>query len=611
MKRLVIFSSGEGTNLIAIIEAINKNILFNCKIEAIISNYNSQSIKTGLFNSIPSYFIPCNNKSNRTDYDISLAQKVNSINPDLIVLAGWNHILSKDFLNAVDMIDIINLHPALLGQFPGNNAIEDAWDAFQKGAIKHTGIMVHKVTDILDVGEVVNELKVPIHNSDTLIDLKNRIQTLEKKVLIEAIHKMTTSMIYRGKVKDVYRLDDDKMLIAHSDRLSACNRYVCDIEGKGFMLCLLSNYFFKKTEYIIPNHIIDTTDNCMIVHKCKQIPIEFIVRAYITGSLWKAYSEGTRVFCGVNLPEGLKKNQMLEAPIITPTTKDEFDDPISLEEIVDRNILKKEDLEYIIQKTHELFIEGQYESKLHNLILVDTKYEFGRRKDGTIILIDEIHTIESSRYWKRHNYEERLSKGEEPEKLDKDCVREYIKECPTLNDGLKSRVLNSYISVYNSFTYNTISVDNCMPFKKVKLKKIIDKYTTKNNVTVIILSGSPSDEEFVTKIESELNNVNIYPQRHICSAHKNTEKLLCILKKYKNDKTIFITVAGMSNALSGIVACNTDSVVIACPPMKSLDDLNTNINSTLQMPSNVPVMTILSPKNVALSCERIIKLITI
>lgn len=618
-KRVVVLASGSGTNLSAIIEAVKSKKLFNCEVVGVVSNFDSTAIKIAINNKINVLFLPWErDKQTRENYDLSLVDKIQTYNPDLIVLAGWNHILTEAFINKLSYVDIINLHPALLGEFPGNNAIEDAWNAYQKGSVKHTGIMVHKVTSVLDVGEVIHQKKIEIKSHDNVLTLRDRIQTHEKGVLIHAIQKLTTPFLYRGKVKDVYKVDNESLLIVHTDRLSASNRYVCDIEGKGHMLCRLSNYFFNATQYIIPNHIIDTKDNCMLVHKCEQIPIEFIMRAYITGSLWKTYSQGNRKYCGVDLPDGLKNNQRLDYPILTPTTKDEFDLPISVEEIVEKGILSQKDLDYISDCVYKLFVEGQYHSKASNLILVDTKYEFGRKSDGTIVLIDEIHTIESSRYWKLDSYEERYARGESPEKLDKDCVRDFIKTCPDLNDGLKTRVLDSYISVYNSISKSDVTKDDIVPFKNIDLKHILDNYMNNSNVrdkmNVVILSGSQSDSDFVDKIKSELVALKMDTftiNDHVCSAHKSTPQLLTLLNCYKYSKNIYITVAGMSNALSGVVACNTSSVVIACPPLKTLDDLHTNIQSSLQMPSNVPVMTILKPRNVALTCQRIINLVTI
>ena len=365
MKRVVVLASGAGTNLTAIIEAIKSKKLFNCELVGVISNYDSMAVKIAMNNKINSIFVPwIRDKNTRESYDLHLVDKIQTYAPDLIILAGWNHILTEAFINKLNYVDIINLHPALLGKFPGNNAIEDAWNAYQKGLVKHTGVMVHKVTSVLDVGEVVHQEKIEIKSDDTILTLKNRIQAREKGVLIHAIQKLTTPFLYRGKVKDVYEVDDDSLLIVHTDRLSASNRYVCDIEGKGHMLCRLSNYYFNATQYIIPNHIIDTQDNCMLVHKCEQIPIEFIMRAYITGSLWKTYSQGNRTYCGIDLPDGLKNNQRLDVPILTPTTKDEFDLPISVEQIVEKGILSQKDLDYISDCVHKLFIEGQYHSKV-------------------------------------------------------------------------------------------------------------------------------------------------------------------------------------------------------------------------------------------------------
>lgn len=625
MKKLAILSSGEGTNLQAIINAIDNGRLFNCKLSLIITNkHNTNTVNRGLSNALPTLYLPWNldtsmvdkNSKSRIHYDLTLASFLNSVSPDIIVLAGWNHILSKEFLKKIGNTLIINLHPALLNAHPGNNAIEDAFNDYQEGHIKHTGIMVHKVTEVLDVGDVIHSCKVPINDDDTLSILKDRVKLKEKEVLLTALEKISSGLLYRGKVKDVYSISSNLMLIGHTDRLSAHNRYICDVKGKGHMLTQLAHWWFDATKHIIPNHIIDKKDSFLLVKKCKLIPYEFIIRNYITGSLWKKYASGSREYCGITFEDDLKKNQLLDIPILTPTTKDEEDRPISLDTIANEGILTSDELDYIRDICFKLFDFCKEVSKKHNLILVDTKYEFGRTSEGKIILIDEIHTIESSRYWVLDSYEKRFNEGLEPDKIDKDTLRDYlVKNKETLHEtdvvSIQDKIVNSYKHIYSTLSGKDSSSLTPLAYSDQNVRDHIDtyKHLYRYDKYVVILSGSLSDDAFVSKIKDQLDLYNIHHKSHVCSAHKKTQKLLTILSSYnelKKDSIIYITVAGRSNALSGVVACNTDSPVIACPPL-TYNDYLVNIHSTLQMPSNTPVMTVLDPKNVALCCKKIFK----
>ena len=399
-----------------------------------------------------------------------------------------------------------------------------------------------------------------------------------------------------GKVRDLYEYGN-YYLIRHSDRLSSFDRSICDIEGKGVLLCKTANWWFEQTRHIIDNHVVDMIDTDLIVKKCRVIPIEFVVRGYITGStstsLWTHYNNGSRLYCGIEFPDGLVKNQKLSVPVLTPTTKDEHDEPLSCQDIVDRGILNQSQLDFIREKAMELFAFGQAEALKRGLLLVDTKYEFGYDENQNIILIDEVHTCDSSRYWNNDTYIERFHNGKEPEKLDKDAARDYVKsvcdpykdDIPEIPQSVKNHVLNCYSTLYN-------------------------KLISFNQNLVVILSGSDSDRDHVNRLKEELNSLSICNSSYVCSAHKNTLGLIQILMDNEElpQNKIYVTVAGRSNALSGVVACNVKHPVIACPPFKDKLDMLVNIHSSLQMPSNVPVMTILEPRNVALSCLRIFNL---
>ena len=238
---------------------------------------------------------------------------------------------------------------------------------------------------------------------------------------------------YKGKVRDVYK-DEEKLFLISTDRQSAFDRNLANIPFKGQVLTQTSAFWFEATKDIVDNHVIDIPDPNVVV--CKQLtvfPVEMVVRGYITGvtstSAWTAYEKGEREFCGNTLPEGLKKNQKFQSPILTPTTKsDEHDEKISAEEIVKQQLMTQEQWDFVADKALKLFQRGTEIAEKNGLILVDTKYEFGHDEQGNIFLIDEIHTPDSSRYWIKDSYEERFNSNQEPENIDKEFLRLWFKE---------------------------------------------------------------------------------------------------------------------------------------------------------------------------------------
>ncbi len=269
-----------------------------------------------------------------------------------------------------------------------------------------------------------------------------------------------------GKVRDQYEFDD-KIILITTDRQSAFDRVLASIPFKGQVLNLTSGWWFEKTKHIIDNHVLSIPDpNITIAKKCSVFPIEFVVRGYITGStstaLWTVYNNGAREYCGNNLPEGLVKNQKLESLMLTPTTKEiEHDRPISPDEIIKENWMSKKDWDYCSQKAIELFSFGQKQAKKNGMILVDTKYEMGKDRNGNIILIDEIHTPDSSRYWLAKTYDERMSNNREPENIDKEFLRLWFtdnsdpyndSELPEAPAELIAELSSRYIYLYETIT---------------------------------------------------------------------------------------------------------------------------------------------------------------
>ncbi len=245
---------------------------------------------------------------------------------------------------------------------------------------------------------------------------KERIKKEVKNTLTETTFPKGAKKT--GKVRDQYELED-KIALITTDRQSAFDRVLASIPFKGQVLNLTSAWWFEKTKNIIPNHVIDIPDpNVTLAKKCDVFPIEFVVRGYITGStstsLWTVYNNGDREYCGNHLPEGLKKNQKLKENMLTPTTKEEHHDrPISPEEIVKEGWMTQEDWDYCSKKAMELFSFGQKTALENGMILVDTKYEMGKDSNGRIVLIDEIHTPDSSRYWIAESYKNRIKNHKE------------------------------------------------------------------------------------------------------------------------------------------------------------------------------------------------------
>ena len=273
----------------------------------------------------------------------------------------------------------------------------------------------------------------------------------------------------KGKVRDQYDFND-KIALITTDRQSAFDRVLAAIPFKGQVLNQTSAWWFDQTQDIIPNHVISVPDpNVTVAKKCDVLPIEFVVRGYITGStstaLWTVYNNGNREYCGNALPEGLIKNQKLDSNMLTPTTKEEHHDrPIAPDEIVNEGWISQKDWDYCSQKSLELFAFGQEKAAEHGMILVDTKYEMGRDTDGKIVLIDEIHTPDSSRYWITETYDEKMAAGEEPQNVDKEFLRLwFVDNCDPYNDEtlpeapeeLIVELSSRYIYLYETITGGT------------------------------------------------------------------------------------------------------------------------------------------------------------
>ena len=273
---------------------------------------------------------------------------------------------------------------------------------------------------------------------------------------------------YRGKVRDNYDLADGRRIIIATDRLSAFDRVIATIPLKGQVLTQLARFWFEATADLCPNHVIGYPDpNVLVCRRLAIMPVEIVVRDYLTGttgtSIWPMYKSGRREIYGGRFPDGLRENQKLPATIITPTTKasdGEHDEPLTPDEIVGRRLLTAEQWQMTTELALDLFARGRAIAEDRGLILVDTKYEFGFDAAGQIILADEVHTPDSSRYWLADSYEERFAVGVPPESLDKDFVRRWVAErCDPYRDPIpeipRNVILEAarvYIGVFETIT---------------------------------------------------------------------------------------------------------------------------------------------------------------
>jgi phosphoribosylaminoimidazole-succinocarboxamide synthase len=290
---------------------------------------------------------------------------------------------------------------------------------------------------------------------------------------------------YDGKVRDCY-IDRERgeRVIVVTDRLSAFDAVVGTIPSKGQVLNQLARFWFDKTAHIAPNHMLRVPDpNVMVARECEPLPVELVMRAYLTGvtstSIWKAYEAGARSFCGHGLPEGMRKNQQLPAAILTPSTKagkGDHDISVSREELLAMGRIDPATFDRAAAIAAALFAEGQRHAASRGLILADTKYEMGLGKDGTIVVIDEIHTPDSSRYWYAEDYEARLDRGEEPRSLDKEFVRRWLAgeaawtgdgPPPVMPDEIRLEAARRYIASFELVTGTTFVPDTREPVARI------------------------------------------------------------------------------------------------------------------------------------------------
>jgi len=314
-----------------------------------------------------------------------------------------------------------------------------------------------------------------------------------KKALVKTdFHFPGQKGVYNGKVRDVYNINDEKLVMVATDRISAFDVILPEgIPYKGQILNQIASKFLDATTDICPNWKLASPDPMVTVGvRCKGFPVEMIVRGYLCGSAWRAYKSGVREICGVKIPEGMKENEKFPAPIITPTTKAEIgehDADISKEEILKKGLMSAEDYALVEKYTLALFQRGTEIATQRGLILVDTKYEFGTH-DGKIYLMDEIHTPDSSRYFYLEGYEDRFAKGEQQKQLSKEFVREWLMDngfqgkagqhVPEMTPAIVEGISNRYIELFEHITGETFvkgDTDNLL----ARIEKNVSEYLKK------------------------------------------------------------------------------------------------------------------------------------
>ncbi len=415
--------------------------------------------------------------------------------------------------------------------------------------------------------------------------------------------------LYAGKVRDNHVVGDKRVLVA-TDRISAFDRVLpALIPEKGAVLNAIAMWWFEQTQDVVPNHVIDWPDpNVIVARQAKVFPIEMVVRGYITGSAWEDLQTGQfeekygfKITAQRVAGGRLVKNCKLKEPIITPTTKahsghDEPLTPEAAQELLGRFY------KTLVGKALALYERGAQIAQERGLILVDTKYEFGEH-DGKILLVDEVHTPDSSRYWHAHAYKP----GREMVELSKQFVRDIVKKTE-LTSGDIRETSRRYIALYEQLTGQKWQTRrDGTPIGERVVNNLIRRGYIKGGY-VQIIAGSEQDDWHVQALKQELEARKIPHGRAVASAHKNTRELLDLIAMLNQsiEPVVAITVAGGSDALSGVVAHHAQFPVIACPPYKDELSYLLHVHSTLQMPSDVPVLFCKRPGNAVLAAERIL-----
>jgi fusion protein PurCD len=410
--------------------------------------------------------------------------------------------------------------------------------------------------------------------------------------------------LHRGKVREIYAHGPEELLIIATDRISAFDKVLdSGIPGKGAVLSSLAAWWFEQTADIVPNHLIRVVDpSACLVKRCDPIKIEVIVRGYLCGSMWRRYQAGERSFEGHTLPDGLTENAQLPRPIVTPTTKEAVDRPISPAAIVTEGWTSQELWDSMEATALRLFGRGTRLMGERGIILVDTKYEFGLLDDA-LVLIDEIHTPDSSRFWPADSWREDPAKAVQ---LDKEFVRKWLLanrvdgEVPgSLPGAVVAETAQRYREIFERITGKAAPALPRDAGSRL-YRNLVNQGVIAEGFVVVIM-GSPIDEPHCAKIKGMVETYGIACHMRVVSAHKNGERILGMAEFYNRavEPGAVVAVAGLSNGLGGALAANLVLPVINAPPVADRSDLMVNIHSSLMMPSKTPAATVVKPANAA------------
>jgi len=421
-------------------------------------------------------------------------------------------------------------------------------------------------------------------------------------------------LLHRGKVRDSYRVDDQTRLIVVSDRLSAFDSVLeTAVPHKGAVLNGLADFWFERTRHIIPNHVVKLLDaNAMLVREAKPIKVEMVVRGYLTGSMWRGYERGQRTFSGVTVADGIGKHQPFPVPILTPTTKEESDREITPDNLVSEGWVSRELYEQMAETSLRLFDLGSKWLAERGIILVDTKYEFGLL-DGELILIDEIHTPDSSRFWGSEDY---ARHPERAEQMDKEYVRQWL--IANKKDGAYPRALTPevtqeasrrYLDIYERIVGQPLATaDETATGGNVSNRLVANlvKAGLMKDAWVNIVMSSPADKDHCQKIRSYFEGYGVFTQLRVCSAYQNGEEIGRLAEVWNRsvEPGVLIAVASLSNGLGGALAANVNVPVISCPRWQDFAELMANLNSSVIMPPATPNLTVVRPDNAAQAALR-------
>ncbi len=428
---------------------------------------------------------------------------------------------------------------------------------------------------------------------------------------------------YSGKVRDVFTVGENELAFVATDRVSAFDQVLGDIPGKGQVNTLVSEWWFRQMEDIVPNHMIAVPDpNVMIGRILKPVPIEVVVRGYMTGvtdtSIWGSYERGERTIYGIQFREGYKKNDRLDEAIITPTTKamHGHDERLTNQVIREGKVpdVSAEQWALVSEAALAMFERAQEITQSRGYILVDTKIEFGTDEAGNIYVMDELFTPDSSRFWKADTHAQLIQEGKEPENYDKEYLRISLNELKAheawkpgdaIPRDLRLEAARRYIALYEGLTGNKFQYPDRSRESQIiqTLHRWVEAKTREETEKmpwgVIVIMGSPSDKEHVTKITTVLETLGIPYKLRVGSVHKTLDHLHNVLGQYQlsQRELIFITVAGGLDALSGTVDGYLPFPVISAPPEGQSDTIYA---ADLHTPEGIAPAYVIRPQNAAL-----------